>query len=200
MPRWESDPQGRLERAALDLFEQQGYDRTTVDQIAREAGLTERSFYRWYADKREVLFGGGAELVDVYVAAIESAPTKLGALDVLLFAYPAAEQIFRPRAFLARRREVILANPALQERELIKFAAIDAALAGALIARGEEPGTARMATAAGAAIVGRASERYFAEEGADFTALIAESADELRGVMRATRIRRPRAGTGSPRS
>ena len=190
MPRWESDPKGRLERAALDLFEQQGYDRTTVAQIARAAGLTERSFYRWYADKREVLFGGGNELSDAFVAGIEQAPARLGALATLLAAFPAAEQIFRPRAFLARRAEVIAASPALQERELIKLASMDQALTDALIARGEQPAVARMATAAGAAILRRASERWFADERADFTALIAEAADELRGVVRPVRAAR----------
>ena len=65
MPRWEGDAAGRLERAALELFDERGFDRTTVSQIAKRAGLNERSFYRYFSDKREVLFGGGDELVPV---------------------------------------------------------------------------------------------------------------------------------------
>jgi AcrR family transcriptional regulator len=70
--RWEGDAPGRLERAALALFDEQGYDRTTVAQIARRANLTERSFYRWFADKREVLFGGAEEFETHLVTAIDA--------------------------------------------------------------------------------------------------------------------------------
>ncbi len=83
MPRWEGDAAGRLERAALELFDERGFDRTTVAQIARRAGLTERSFYRYFADKREALFGGGDELERHLVDGLRDVPAEVGPLDAL---------------------------------------------------------------------------------------------------------------------
>ena len=85
MARWEGNARGRLERAALDLFAEQGYDRTTVAQIARRANLTERSFYRWFSDKREVLFAGD-DLEQHLLAAMDAVPAGTGALPTLLAA------------------------------------------------------------------------------------------------------------------
>ena len=62
MARWEPDARGRLEKAALDVFRERGYAHTTVGDIAERAGLTERTFFRYFTDKREVLFSGSKEL------------------------------------------------------------------------------------------------------------------------------------------
>jgi AcrR family transcriptional regulator len=142
MPRWESDAQGRLERATLELFETQGFERTSVAQIARTAGLTERSFYRYFRDKREVLFAGD-ELRAHLVAHVEAADPGLTPIEALLTALGTADEVFRPREFLLRRVRVIAAGPALAERDLIKLADIADALARALERRGVEPGKAR---------------------------------------------------------
>lgn len=184
MARWEGNTRGRLERAALDLFTEQGYDRTTVAQIAKRAGLTERSFYRWFPDKREVLFGG-EDLEKCFVAAIEAAPEGADPLTMLMAAFGKAPEVIRPREFLRERSAVIAANPPLLERELIKLAALSQALISALERRGVEPQTARLATDAGMAILRQTGRRWMSDENADHTQLLADSAADLLAVLTA---------------
>lgn len=178
MARWEGNARGRLERAALDLFTEQGYDRTTVAQIARRANLTERSFYRWFADKREVLFAGD-ELEERFRSAIEDVPAGTAALPTLLAAFASAPEVLRPREFLVERAAVIAANPPLQERELMKHAALSEAITAALRERGHDPQTARLATDVGMAVVRPAIERWVADENADFAGLLSACAADL---------------------
>lgn len=182
MARWEGNARGRLERAALDLFSEQGYDRTTVAQIAQRANLTERSFYRWFADKREVLFGGSEELEKHLISAINAVPAETGALPTLLAAFATAPEVFRPREFLRERAAVIAANPPLQERELIKLASISDALTAALVHRGCDQQTARLATDVGMAVLRLTGERCMADERADFAQVLAASAADLLAV------------------
>ncbi|MEQ4723881.1 helix-turn-helix domain-containing protein [Nonomuraea sp. B19D2] len=182
MPRWESDAQGRLERAALELFESQGFERTSVAQIAGAAGLKERSFYRYFPDKREVLFAGD-ELEAHLVAQVEAANPGLTPIEVLLSALGTAEEIFRPREFLLRRGRVIAANPALAERELIKLADIADALAPAIERRGVEPGKARFIIDVVLAIHRRAMPRWLAEPDTTLSQLMAQAVAELREAV-----------------
>ena len=188
MARWEGNTRGRLEQAALALFEEQGYDRTTVAQIAQRANLTERSFYRWFADKREVLFGGSRELEERFVAAIDAVPAGTPALPTLLTAFATAPQVFRPREFLVRRAAVIAANPPLHERELIKLVSMSDAIAAALLRRGHDRETARLATDLGLAVLRLATQRWMAEDHADptdsasFAEALATSAADLHSV------------------
>lgn len=182
MARWEGDARGRLERAALDLFNEQGYDRTTIAQITQRANLTERSFYRWFADKREVLFGGGQELENVLVAAIDAAPPDTPALATLLAAFTTAPSVFRPREFLLVRAAVIAANPPLRERELIKLASLSEALTAALVRRGCDQPTARLATDIGMAVLKLTAQRCLADEQADFAEALTASAADLVAV------------------
>ncbi|WP_328603333.1 TetR/AcrR family transcriptional regulator [Amycolatopsis sp. NBC_00345] len=179
MPRWESDAQGRLERAALELFETQGFERTSVAQIARAAGLAERSFYRYFADKREVLFAGD-ELEAHLVAQVEAADPGLTPIEALLAALGTADQVFSSREFLVRRTAVIAANRALAERDLIKLAAIADALAQALERRGVEPGKAGFLIDVTIAISRRATSRWLADPDATLSELVAQAAAELR--------------------
>ena len=83
MSRWEPNARGRLEQAALELYSERGFDQTTVAEIAQRAGLTERTFFRHFADKREVLFGGSAFLGELMVAAVRDAPAGDGPLDAV---------------------------------------------------------------------------------------------------------------------
>lgn len=182
MARWAAGGRGRLERAALELFAERGYDKTTVTQIAQRAGLAERSFYRHYPDKREVLFAGGEELTDHLVAAVPDAPADLTPLDVLLTALATAELVFRPKDHVRERSQVIAASPALHERELIKLAAMSAALATALGRRGVDPRTAQIATDLAMSIFRVAADRWLDEPDAVFATLVRESARELREV------------------
>lgn len=179
MPRWESDAQGRLERAALELFEAQGFERTSVAQIARTAGLTERSFYRYFADKREVLFAGDA-LEAHLVAQVEAADQALTPIEALLTALGTADEVFPSRAFLLRRVKVIAASPALAERDLIKLADIADALARTLQSRGVEPGEARFVTDVAIAVSRRATSRWLADPDATFSELVVQATAELR--------------------
>jgi AcrR family transcriptional regulator len=178
MPRWESDAQGRLERAALELFETQGFERTSVAQIARTAGLTERSFYRYFPDKREVLFAGN-ELEAHLVTQVEAADPGLTPIEALLTALGTADEVFRSREFLLRRVRVIAASPALAERDLIKLADIADALARALERRGVEPGEARFIIDVATAISRRATSRWLAAPDATLSDLVAQAAAEL---------------------
>ncbi|GCF10781.1 LysR family transcriptional regulator [Dictyobacter arantiisoli] len=133
MSRWEPNARGRLEQAALDLYQERGFEQTMVTEIAERAGLTERTFFRYFADKREVLFGGQETLRTIYVSAIEAAPASATPLDAVAAALEAATPVFRDRHELVRQRQaVIAANPELQEREMLKRAALTSAMAEAL--------------------------------------------------------------------
>src|SRR5690348_12479074 len=134
MSRWEPDARGRLAQAAMELYRERGYEQTTVAEIAQRAGVTERTFFRHFADKREVLFDGGQALQERMVAAVDAAPPSAALLDAIAAALDAAAEQFAeiPADFPRRRQEVIAAHPALQERELIKLARLSAALADAL--------------------------------------------------------------------
>src|ERR1700721_4613860 len=131
MSRWEPNARGRLEQAALDLYVERGFEQTTVAEIAERAGLTERSFFRHFADKREVLFGGSALLQERVVAGVTGAPTTDGPLDAVARGLDAAAAMLGEfRRDLSRQRQaVIAANPELRERELAKMADYAAAVA-----------------------------------------------------------------------
>jgi len=186
VPRWEDDGRGRLERAALGLFTERGYDATTVAQIADRAGLTERSFYRHYRDKREVLFAG-ADLEACLRAAVEDAPAGRGPLEVLVTALGSAGQVLRSKEFLRDRAVVVAANPPLQERELVKLASMSAALAAAVTGRGVDPRTAQLATDIALGILRAAVERWLTDTGdGPFGDHIPAVTREVRAITTAT--------------
>ena len=132
MGRWEPNARGRLEQAAMELYNQRGYESTTVAEIAGRAGLTERTFFRYYADKREVLFAGAGELQELLVSKVADAAASLPAIDAVAAALAeVARLVFEERREFARQRQVIIAaNAELQERELIKLASLASAVAG----------------------------------------------------------------------
>src|ERR1051325_10637169 len=123
MARWEPDARGRLEQAALELFEERGYARTTVEDIAARAGLTERTFFRYFTDKREVLFSGSGALEAQMADQIATAATSAAPLAAVTAALETWGPWFESRRSHARkRRAVIAAHAELRERELIKLA------------------------------------------------------------------------------
>jgi AcrR family transcriptional regulator len=163
MGRWEPDAQGRLGRAALELFSEHGYEQTTVAEIAERAGLTERTFFRHYADKREVLFAGTTQFRENFVDAVRGAPesgTPLEAVTAATEHAGAALEEFRGRAFARARQRIIVANPELRERELIKLADVVAGMAAALRDRGVEEPDASMTAEIGMAAFRVAFERW----------------------------------------
>jgi AcrR family transcriptional regulator len=182
MSRWEGDAAGRLERAALELFDERGFDRTTVAQIARRAGLTERSFYRYFSDKREVLFGGGDELRLWLERSLRDAPADAGPMDALLAALGDAAEVFRPKELLLIRERVINANPELRERELIKMDAIHAAAVSALRARGTDETTARITTDLVISIWRIAGKRWLHGDDSTFAAEVLDATRRLRRI------------------
>ncbi|WP_369222857.1 TetR family transcriptional regulator [Streptomyces sp. R39] len=160
MGRWKPDARGRLEQAAMELYNDKGFDATTVAEIAARAEVTERTFYRHFADKREVLFQPNA-LADVLAHATATAAGPLAPLEVIAHALTEAAPVFEERAELVRQRQaVIAANPELQERELAKLASLASTLADALRERGLEATTATLAAEIGIAAFKVAFERW----------------------------------------
>ena len=185
MVRWEPNPRGRLEQAALELYHQRGFESTTVAEIAERAGLTERTFFRHFADKREVLFSGAGALKELLVSNVDEAPAGLPPIEVIAAALgEVATAVFEPRRELARQRQAsIAANAELQERELIKLASLASAVAGALRGRGVSEPAASLAAEAGIAAFKIAFERWISENsGRTLSQLIQESVDELKLV------------------
>ena len=184
MVRWEPDSRGRLEQAALALFGERGFEDTTVAQIAERAGVTERTFFRHYADKREVLFGGAGVLETALTSAVAGAPESSPPLDAVLAGLDSAASLLEERREFARRRQAIIAaNSELQERELIKLASLVTAIAGVLSERGVPEPAASLTAEAGIAAFRVGFERWVAgPDDADLAALIRDSLDQLRAV------------------
>jgi AcrR family transcriptional regulator len=184
MGRWEPDARGRLEQAALALYGERGFEQTTVAEIARRAGLTERTFFRYFADKREVLFWAAGTLQELLVSTVASAPDSAAPIEAVAAALEAAGAVLQERRESARQRQtVIAANAELRERELIKLASFASALAGALRRRGVGEPAATLAAEAGIAVFRVAFERWIDETGQrDLPQLVRESLDELKAV------------------
>ncbi|MEC3993638.1 helix-turn-helix domain-containing protein [Actinacidiphila sp. DG2A-62] len=146
MARWEPNARERLERAALELFLQRGYESTTVAEIAERAGLVRSTFFRHFADKREVLFGRD-ELKLLLLDGIAGAPDGASPIETVGAALQSAAAAFSPqrRAFVRQRQQAVAANSNLLERELLKRAGLAAAMAEALRGRGVAEPTASLA-------------------------------------------------------
>jgi AcrR family transcriptional regulator len=190
MSRWEPDARGRLMQAALELYGERGFDQTTVAEIAQRAGLTERTFFRHFADKREVLFSG--EVDDLVLTTLVDAPRSATPMDAVASAVEAAGGLLEERRDLVRRRQaVIAANPRLRERELVKFARLASAMTDVLRRRGVEESAARLTADAGIAVLKSAFDRWIDEDNRrDFRQLVRESLDELRTVTAGGRSKR----------
>jgi AcrR family transcriptional regulator len=184
MGRWEPNARGRLERAAMELYLERGFEQTTVAEIARRAGLTERTFFRQFADKREVLFSGQDALQEIIIGAIAVAPDSVAPIDAVAVGLEATGALFGERREFARQRQAIItANAELRERELIKLAHLGAASATALRERGVAEPTATLAAEAGIAVFRIAFERWVNAPGEqDFVPFIRESLRELKAV------------------
>lgn len=187
MGRWEPDARGRLEQAAMELYVERGFEQTTVAEIAERAGLTERTFFRYYTDKREVLFAGAAMLEEVLVSAVIEAPESAAPIEAVVTALEGAAAMFQERGDHARQRQAVIdANPGLRERELIKLASLATAIAGALRQRGVPEPAASLTAEAGIAVFKIAFERWVHATGQpDLPPLIRESLADLRSATAA---------------
>ncbi len=181
MGRWEPNARGRLEQAALELFIERGFDQVTVAEIATRAGLTERTFFRHFADKPEVLFWGQGAFQELIVSTVASAPDSLAPIDAVAGALQAAGAVLQERRESARQRQTVIdANAELQARELIKLASLAAAIADALRHRGLGEPTASLTAEAGIAVFKIAFERWISQPGqADLPQLIGVAASQV---------------------
>ncbi|PYC66658.1 TetR family transcriptional regulator [Streptomyces tateyamensis] len=151
MSRWEPNARERLQQAALDLFVERGYESTAVAEIAERAGLAKSTFFRHFRDKREVLFGGGELLGELFTTGVAQAPgdaTPLAMVGAALEAVQAAFPAER-RDWVRQRTAVVQANDELRERELLKAASLVEVLVRALRERGVAEPVARLAAALG---------------------------------------------------
>jgi AcrR family transcriptional regulator len=186
MGRWEPDAAGRFRAAAIELFGEIGYDQTTVAAIAGRAGLTARTFFRYFADKREVLFDGTNQLQQSMVGALENAPAGAPAIDAIAAALRAPVDFFvdERRGQSRLRSAVIAANAELHERELIKLARLAAALAEALRRRGLGDPDATLMGEAAIAVFRVAFGQWIAEsERRSYGAIVDESLGRLRSLF-----------------
>jgi AcrR family transcriptional regulator len=182
MGRWQPNARGRLEEAALALYGERGFEKTTVTEIAARAGLTERTFFRYFADKREVLFAGSALLQDMLIDAVAAAPASAAPLDATAGGLETIATVFAGRREHSRHRQAVIdANTELRERELIKLATMASALADALRRRGVPDPAATLTAEAGIAVFKVAFERWLnAPDDKELSDRIQESLDELK--------------------
>lgn len=184
MSRWKPDARGRIAQAALELYAKRGFERTTVAEIAKRAGVTERTFFRHFADKREVLFGGSHRLQELMVATVAGAPASTGPIDAVAAALQASTAYINDREFSRRRHKILGANAELRERELIKLATLAASIADSLRQRGVKEPAASLVAEAGTGVFRVAFERWVSEANErDLSELIDESLDELKTVI-----------------
>ncbi|MBB4688548.1 TetR family transcriptional regulator [Amycolatopsis jiangsuensis] len=182
MARWEPNARERLEHSSLELFTERGYDQTTVAEIAERAGLTKRTFFRYFEDKREVLFGGQELLDRLFTEGITGAPEAATPLTAVGGGLNTVAAVFDAQRWkLARKRQVIVAGHRdLRERELLKGTRLVESMRVALRARGVPDTTAKLASTVGSLAFGAAFERWIEDESADFAALAGHALDELR--------------------
>ena len=187
MSRWKPDAQGRLIAAAIELFDEQGYEATTVAEIAQRAGLTKRTFFRYFADKREVLFSGSHELEHRWLEAVAAAAANADPLAAATAGFdPVAEMFVRRHPFARMRSRIVASNPELQERELIKLQNLSGSIQAALVARGVSDNAAILAAQAAVTVFHVAFARWVAQnDPAAFRRLMDESLEELRAVTAA---------------
>ncbi|MFG1710700.1 TetR/AcrR family transcriptional regulator [Nonomuraea sp. M3C6] len=165
MARWEPGAPERLQKAALELFATRGYEQTTATEIAQSVGLTERTFFRHFSDKREVLFYGQDVFVQAFLDGVDTAPSGASPIEIVACALQSAASLFpdERRPHSRQRQSVIEQNPALQERESHKLASLATTVADALRARGVDELAATLAAESGATVFGIAFTQWIRE-------------------------------------
>jgi AcrR family transcriptional regulator len=165
MSRWQPGAPQRLQQAALELFATRGFEQTTATEIAQAVGLTERTFFRHFSDKREVLFYGQDQFVQAFLDGIDAAPASASPIEIVACALESAASLFpdERRLHARTRQAVIEQNPALQERESHKLAGLATTLADALRERGVGEVPATLAAESGATVFGIAFTQWIRE-------------------------------------
>lgn len=185
MGRWEPNALERLVRAAIDLFSEQGYDNTTVAQIAERAGLTKTTFFRYFPDKREVLFVGQDVHSRLLADGIAAAPDPATPLEAVAVALDTATATFVPeqREFGPRLLAIVAGNSELRERSAFKHASLVAAMTEALRKRGVPDPTACLAAEIGVRAFHNAFTRWIEPANElTYTELARQELDALRAA------------------
>jgi AcrR family transcriptional regulator len=183
MPRSGADARRRLQQAALELFRERGYEATTTAEIASRAGVTERTYFRHFPDKREALFAGEDAFRAALGDAVLAAPSDLNPMGALVFAFHSVEQTLVDNRSLSEPRQAVIAqSPALQERVLTKTAGLIDALSAALRRRGVEAGVAALAAQVGMAAFGYAVSAWFNDPTTGLDAHLARALEALRDL------------------
>ena len=186
MVRWEPGAPERLQKAALELFATRGFEQTTATEIAQSVGLTERTFFRHFSDKREVLFYGQHLLVQAFLAGVDTAPPGASPIEIVACALQSAAPFFpdERRTYSRTRQSVIDQHPALQERELHKLASLATTVADALRARGVDELAATLAAQSGVTVFEIAFTQWIRE--GEQRSLADIAADVLRELLTLT--------------
>ena len=166
MSRWQPHAQERLERAALELFIEQGFAQTTVPQITARAGLTTRTFFRHFADKREVIFTGEEELPALVARLMADAPASLGPMLMIAQGLEtvAATRFEGRREYLRTRRTVVQADEGLRERELRKLSVLSGAISRGFVDRGVDELSATLAAEIAVTVLSVAVSRWLDQD------------------------------------
>jgi AcrR family transcriptional regulator len=204
MARWEPNARGRLEKAAMELFQERGYARTTVGDIAERAGLTERTFFRYFTDKREVLFSGSKDLEKRIVDLVVGAPDDAAPLEVTIGAFEAVAawlQALREFSDVRARYAIVTEHAEVRERELIKMASLASAVRKALHARGVSEPAASVVAESGITVFKVGFERWLsAKKPGEFAEHIRGAADALKAATASAPVPSRARGTTSTRT
>ncbi len=183
VPRSGAEARRRLQQAALELYRERGFDQTTTAEIAARAGVNERTFFRHFPDKREVLFDGESDLRAALMRQVAEAPDGLRPLEMLLYAFRKVERILEDnRPFAEPRLQVIAATPALRERDLAKAASLTEAVAEALRQRGVADRLAGLAAQTGWAAFHQAVQAWIDDPAQSLDAHLLHAFDDLRAL------------------
>lgn len=187
MARWEPNALERLQQAAVTLFIERGYAEVTVAEIADRAGLTKRTFFNHFPDKREVLFAGAQAFEDSVVRHLEEAGSDLEPIDAAVRALTSGGQELSGYGDFGRiRQDLIATSTELQERELIKMAALASAIADALRRRGVHTRTATLTAQTALAVFTTAYSDWVSDNTADLHDVMQRSLADLRQAIGCT--------------
>jgi AcrR family transcriptional regulator len=185
MGRWAPDARGRLQQAAMELYTERGYDRTTTADIAERAGLSERTYFRHFPDKREVLFDSTGQLEQLVLAGVREAPADAAPLTAVAAGLDAGAQLLDSFGDDARARAAVVgSHPELAERELAKLSAMARAVGEALRERGIPDPAAALTAEAGVAVFRVAFEQWALDPARSrFPAVLTAALAELRTAV-----------------
>ncbi len=184
MGRWEPGAQGRLQLAALELFAKRGYSAVTIADIAEAAGLTKRTFFNHFPDKREILFAGASSFEESVVNHLRSIPHDVAALEAVVQALSiAGSELARYREFSILRRDLIALNVELRERDLVKMVSLTDAIAVELLKRRVGATQASLAAQIGISIFNWSYDRWISGNDLDLSELMRTTLFDVRSIV-----------------